>query len=97
MTDIEYIRSKLSMQELLEQVSKEAEALSLAALKLGDAIDTTTPTPEMVQECMDDFNKELADVLNATIVAFPQINQKLPAPDRVYRWAVRLGKEANHV
>ena len=62
MTDLEYIVSKLSKEEILCQIAEEASELAQAALKLRRAITGANPTPLSVDAATDDFFEELADV-----------------------------------
>lgn len=56
------ITDYLSETEILAQLAEEATELAQAALKLRRAIDGTNPTPKSVDECMESFFEEMADV-----------------------------------
>lgn len=59
MTDLEYIVSKLSKEEILCQIAEEASELAQAALKLRRAITGLNPTPLSVDAATDDFFEDL--------------------------------------
>ena len=55
MTDLEYIVENLSDEDILCQISEEADELAKAALKLRRAITGTNPTPVTVDEAVENF------------------------------------------
>ena len=65
MTDIEYITANLSDEDILCQISEEADELAKAALKLRRAITGTNPTPVTVDEAVENFIEEYADTIGA--------------------------------
>lgn len=70
MTDIEYIASKLSREDILCQLAEEAAELAQAALKLRRAITGTNPTPVSADYAKHALNEELVDIAVATQVWF---------------------------
>lgn len=52
----------LPKTEILAQLAEEASELAQAALKLRRALDGTNPTPESVEECLENIQEEMADV-----------------------------------
>ncbi len=77
MTDIEYIASKLSREDILCQLAEEAAELSQAALKLRRVITGTNPTPVSESTATDDLFEELADVAVARKVYFELISDEI--------------------
>lgn len=66
MTDIEYIASKLSREDILCQLAEEASELAQAALKLRRAITGTNPTPVSADCAKHALNEEIVDIAVAT-------------------------------
>lgn len=107
MTDIEYIASRLSREDILCQLAEEASELSQAALKLRRAITGTNPTPVSESRATDDLFEELADVAVAEEAYFASISDNYRqregledligciAKDKGERWAQRLKDAAN--
>lgn len=62
MTDFEYIRSKLTEDEILCVIAEEASELSKAALKLRRALTDINPTPISIDEARRNLLEEFADV-----------------------------------
>ena len=102
MTDIEYIASRLSNEELLCQLAEEAAELAQAALKLRRVITGTNPTPMNYRDACDNLIEEIADVRAAervvicagtedTSTAHLAIESKMEY--KTYRWAKRLRKK----
>lgn len=103
MTDIEYIASRLSREDILCQLAEEASELSQAALKLRRAITGTNPTPVLEDEALHNLHEEIIDVSLAEKVYFEQSKYELVgasgliANGKAYRWAQRLReKEDSH-
>lgn len=106
-TDIEYIASKLSQEDILCQLAEEASELSQAALKLCRAITGTNPTPVSKSKATDDLFEELADVAVAEEAYFASISDNYRqregleglvgciAKDKGERWVQRLKDAAN--
>lgn len=107
MTDMEYIASKLSQEDILCQLAEEAAELSQAALKLRRAITGTNPTPVSKSKATDDLFEELADVAVAEEAYFASISDNYRqregleglvgciAKDKGERWVQRLKDAAN--
>lgn len=99
MTDIEYIASRLSREDILCQLAEEASELAQAALKLRRVITGTNPTPMNYRDACDNLIEEIADVRAAervvicagtedTCTANLAIESKMEY--KTYRWAKRL-------
>lgn len=102
MTDIEFIASKLSREDILCQLAEEASELSQAALKLRRAITGTNPTPVSEDEALHNLCEEIADVSLTEKVYFEQNKQRrlsgtsgLIVNDKACRWAQRLKDAVN--
>lgn len=52
----------LSEADILLQLAEEAAELSAAAAKLARKLEGRNPTPKSVEECMESFFEEVADV-----------------------------------
>ena len=102
MTDIEYIASRLSREDILCQLAEEASELAQAALKLRRVITGTNPTPMNYRDACDNLIEEIADVRAAervvicagtedTSTANLAIESKMEY--KTYRWAKRLRKK----
>lgn len=104
MTSIEYIAANLSDEDILCQISEEADELAKAALKLRRAITGTNPTPVTVDEAVDNFIEEYGD----TVVAMTAYYMKHGVIDRKVanileqsntkysRWAQRIKEGKKH-
>ncbi len=68
MTDLEYIAENLSEEDILCQISEEADELAKAALKLRRAITQTNPTPVSVDEAKYNLLEEHGDVVGSFLV-----------------------------
>lgn len=98
MTDMEYIASRLSKEDILCQLAEEASELAQAALKLRRAMTQTNPTPITVGEAVDTLHEECGDVVGS----FQVWAKKNNLDDEIYdtldesieskfsRWAKRL-------
>ncbi len=107
MTDIEYIASKLSKEDILCQLAEEAAELAQAALKLRRAITGTNPTPVSADDAKHALNEEIVDVAAAIEVYFASISDNYRqreeledlvdciAKNKEKRWAQRLKDTAN--
>ncbi len=100
MTDMEYIASKLSKEELLCQLAEEASELAQAVLKLRRVLDKTNPTPVDFNAAYDSLLEEIADVEGAVKVLMLDRKKEEIAKissDKITRWAQRLReKEDSH-
>ena len=72
-TDIEYIASRLSREDILCQLAEEASELTQAALKLRRAIAGTNPTPVSVDGANHTLNEEIVDVAVAVEAWFKSV------------------------
>lgn len=104
MSDIEYIASKLSREELLCQLAEEAAELAQAALKLRRAITGTNPTPVDCYGACGKLLEEIADVRVAEQVYIStatkdgdMLARSLACimENKTTRWAGRLRNAAN--
>lgn len=57
------IIEKIGIAATLEQLAEECAELGQASLKLARKIRDENPTPKTKQECYDDFEEEVADVM----------------------------------
>ena len=92
---ISHIQKKLSVPELLCQLSEEASELAKAALKLRRAITGDNPTPVTPEQARKDLLEEVADVfLCLRTLEIPldpaAYYQTMNAKD--HRWSERLSK-----
>ena len=104
MTDLRYIAENLSDEDILCQISEEADELAKAALKLRRAITGTNPTPVTVGEAVENLIEEYGD----TVVAFRAYAKKSEIDTEVYelsnedieskfyRWAKRIKEGKKH-
>ena len=98
MTDIEYIASKLSREDILCQLAEEAAELAQAALKLRRAITGTNPTPISYEKAYDSLIEEIADVkvsVMALTLGDADDDIAMIAKEKSKRWAERLRSVAN--
>ena len=111
MTDIEYIASKLSQEDILCQLAEEASELAQAALKLRRVITGTNPTPVSENDVKHTLNEEIVDVavaveawFRSVIIGIDEIGTDdiksalgTFADIKIARWAQRLKeKEGSH-
>lgn len=104
MTDIEYIASKLSREDILCQLAEEASELAQAALKLRRAITGTNLTPVSENGANHTLNEEIVDVavaveawFKSVIIGIDEIGTDdiksalgVFADVKITRWAQRL-------
>ena len=104
MADLEYIAEILSEEDILCQVSEEADELAKAALKLRRAITGTNPTPVTVEEALENFIEEYGDTIVAMTAYFMKhgaidekvadiLEQNYP---KYNRWAQRIKEGKKH-
>lgn len=96
MTKLQYIQTKVPVDERLAQLAEEAAELGKAALKLRRTRSTTNPTPVSDYEAYENLIEELADVLLCLDVAgfadwLPSCARTMD--EKIDRWATRLGWE----
>lgn len=110
-TDIEYIASRLSREDILCQLAEEASELAQAALKLRRVITGTNPTPVSADGANHTLNEEIVDVAVAVEAWFKSVIigiDEIETDDiksalgtfadiKISRWAQRLKeKEDGH-
>lgn len=109
MTDIEFIASKLSREDILCQLAEKASEFAQAALKLRRAITGTNPTPVSENDAKHALNEEIVDVAVAVeawfkseIIGIDEIGTDdiesalgTFANIKIARWAQRLKDAAN--
>lgn len=98
MTNMEYIKTRLSVPELLTGLAEESAELSQAALKHRRALDGTNPTPRKACETILELLGEVADVVNyldALGLADPAMLALIQtaAREKRERWAERLAEK----
>lgn len=111
MTDMEYITSRLSREDILCQLAEEAAELAQAALKLRRAITGTNPTPVSENDVKHTLNEEIVDVavaveawFRSVIIGIDEIGTDdiksalgTFADIKIARWAQRLREnEGSH-
>lgn len=100
MTDLEFIASRLSEEELLCQIAEEASELAQAALKRRRAITQHNPTPKTPQAALNDLWEEYEDLLNALNAYVVKTGNEADEAQSVsysklHRWAERLKEKEN--
>lgn len=98
MTDIEYIASKLSREDILCQLAEEAAELAQAALKLRRAITGTNPTPIDAETAKNKLLEEIADVVITLDVMIGDADWNVIwafSVRKLDRWVERLKGTAN--
>ena len=104
MTDLRYIAENLSDEDILCQISEEADELAQAALKMRRAITGTSPTPVTIEKAVDDLFEEYDDTViafSAYLVKHNVIDRKgvaaLEQSNTKYsRWAQRIKEGKKH-
>ena len=90
-----YIRSKLSNQELLEQLAEECNELAKASLKMiraGGMSNNMTPTSR--DDAYDNFEEEQKDVVSVLwLLTLDERYAYIDGYPKYERWAKRLGDE----
>ena len=92
---IEYIREKLTTEELLAQLAEEAAELGHAALKLRRVYDGSNPTPTTYEAALANLQEEIADVqllLKVLALDGPKhMAKRIPImQEKLVRWNRRL-------
>lgn len=91
---IEYIREKLTNEDLLLQLAEEAAELGHAALKLARILVGRNPTPQNMRGAVDNLNEEIADVeLVLKTLGYDlenDHNRQSRMDDKLDRWVHRL-------
>lgn len=95
MDAFEFIREKVSQEELLAQLAEEASELTHAALKLRRVYGGTNPTPVKRSEAFSNLKEEIADVL--LLLSILDLGESRNMPEyyktmdaKLARWAQRL-------
>lgn len=104
MTDLEYIAENLSDEDILCQISEEADELAKAALKLRRAITGTNPTPVTVDEEEKNLVEEYGDIAAAMTAYYmkhgiidKEVADALEQRNTKYnRWAQRIKEGKKH-
>lgn len=104
MTDLEYISTNLSDEDILCQIAEEASELAKAALKLRRAITGTNPTPVSARKAADDLIEEYGDTVLAMTVYYMKhgaIDRKVAEiieqdNPKLNRWAQRIKEGKKH-
>ena len=104
MTDLEYIVTTLSDEDILCQISEEADELAKAALKLRRAITGTNPTPVTAKQAAEDLIEEYGDTVVASVAYFMKhglIDRKVAdileqINPKYSRWAQRIKEGKKH-
>ena len=94
MTNIEFVRDRVPIEEVLAQLAEEAAELGKAALKLRRAIDGTNPTPVTIVQASENLTEEIADVLLCLEVIEFDLDDiealRLAMNAKLQRWVNRL-------
>lgn len=81
----------LPLTELLAGVAEEAAELAQAALKLRRVLDGTNPTPKPIDEAIDAFEEEIADVqIYLDMIAYSRKHVADIKKIKQERWRTRL-------
>lgn len=97
---IEYIRVKLTNEDLLLQLAEEAAELGHAALKLCRVLTGRNPTPQNMRGAVDNLNEEIADValvlktLGYDLESDYDPNRQGRMENKLARWVHRLREQA---
>lgn len=88
-----YIRSKLSNQELLEQLAEECNELAKSSLKMIRANGMSANiTPISRRDAYDNFEEEQKDVVSVLwLLTFSERYAYIDDYPKFERWARRLG------
>ena len=93
MTDLEYIKDRLPLDEIMTQLAEEAAELGQAALKLRRAKSKTNPTPVAFHEAYEKLIEETVDVMVCLQVAGLNLDPVLwqhGMEQKLARWVQRL-------
>lgn len=94
---VDFIREKLSEEDLLAQLAEECAELGKAALKLCRVLNRRNPTPVKYDVVYRNLLEEIADVslcLEVLNLNTPMVMSavKKTMNMKVHRWALRLGE-----
>lgn len=83
----------LPLTELLAGVAEEAAELAQAALKLRRVYDGTNPTPKPIEEAIDAFEEEIADLqIYLDRITYSRKHVADVKKIKEERWKTRLSK-----
>ena len=93
---VNYIKERVPMPDLYEQLAEEAAELSQAANKMARYLRGVNPTPKTEQEVRSNLVEEYTDVVNVACNILDIHPDWLVSDYKLYRWAKRLEeKEMN--
>lgn len=87
---VEYIKSRIPLPDLYEQLAEEAAELSQAANKMARYLRGINPTPKSEQEVQNNLIEEYTDVVNVACNILEIHPDWLVSDYKLYRWAKRL-------
>lgn len=91
----DYIRSRVSINEMLAGLAEECGELIQASLKLRRVFSDENPTPIKEDDAIENLHEEIADVI--LYLRMLDVNRKYIDEIITYktdRWAMRLGLNA---
>lgn len=91
--DVNYIKEKLSVEELLCQLAEEATELAHAALKAVRVMNGNNPTPISKQQATENLTEEIVDVaLCLSLLGLCTVNVREDPrySGKIQRWVGRL-------
>lgn len=94
--NLEYIRSQMSLPELLTVLAEEAAELGQAALKYRRTLIKGNPTPTSERSAYANILEELGDILNSLEAMELDLNNPIIhafRKSKIERWAERLHEE----
>lgn len=94
--NLEYIRSQMSLPELLTVLAEEAAELGQAALKYRRTLIKGNPTPTSEKTAYANILEELGDILNSLEAIELDLNNPIIhafRKSKIERWANRLHEE----
>ena len=92
---VNYIREKIPLPDLYEQLAEEASELSQAANKMSRYLRGINPTPKSEQEIRSNLIEEYTDVVNVACNILDIHPDWLVSDYKLYRWSKRLEENAN--
>lgn len=87
---VNYIREKIPLPDLYEQLAEEASELSQAANKMARYLRGVNPTPKSEQEIRSNLIEEYTDVVNVACNILDIHPDWLVSDYKLYRWSKRL-------
>lgn len=85
-----YIKERIPIEDIYEQLAEEAAELSQAANKMARALRGTNPTPKTEREAYNSLIEEYTDVVNVACNILDIHPDWLIGEYKLYRWAKRL-------